>query len=493
MTARERAEATEFVIQRIRSLVQASLETSNAPLFLSTLPFPASSGCSLFDHHQSHGVYSAVLRINQAVLDLAASSARVYVFDFAGWVMELGAQAFDLKMDLYARQPLAAPALMQFADRLARTLRPLLFSSAKVLALDLDNVLWGGVVGEDGIHGLQIGPDFPGNVFRRIQYEALALKNRGALLALISKNNPSDVEKAFEVLSSMPITLSDFTAVKVSWREKHESLAAVARELNLGLDSFVFVDDQAFEREQMKFHLPQVRILPVTEDPLSILKALNRCTYFDAYRTSVEDLSRGRDYAMQLRRKELEEKSSSTADFLATLDLRAKVSAVSERNLPRVVQMLGKTNQFNVTTRRHTEAEVRRLMADAGNVLITLSLSDHFGDQGLIALVIAVASEIPDEIRLDSFLMSCRAIGRGAEDVLWSSLLMRASELGYRSLLAEYIASPKNQQVANLFDRFGMHRISSDPDRTSYRIDLPAAAPKPEWITVIEEARDEQS
>jgi FkbH-like protein len=393
-------------------------------------------------------------------------------------------------MDLYARQPIAGgAALISFAAALRRTLRALRRTPSKVLALDLDNTLWGGVLGEDGVSGLKIGSEYPGNVYLRIQQLALGLKRQGVLLVLLSKNNWTDVEQAFDSLPGMALRLSDFATLRVNWRPKHENLKEVAEELNLGLDSFVFVDDQGFEREEMAYFLPEVKILPVADDPLIIWRTLAGTDLFDAFQLSREDRARNADYGKQKERKTLAEKSESVEDFLQSLNLQASIEPVNENSLGRVVQMLGKTNQFNVTTRRHSELEVRRMLGAQGSILLTLSLRDRFGDQGIVGLLMAETEEAAGKagsIKIDSFLLSCRAIGRGAELALWAEFLTQASAAGYKEVVAEYVATKKNSQVADLFDRLGMRLIEGDAQRRFYRLELPAQAEMPAWINLVE-------
>jgi len=484
-SAEERARAADDVVARIRELCSGFARASSAPLFLSTLP-PVRCGRDLSDVHRTDGIEATRYRVNREILDMAAQSRQIHVFDFAGWAALEGRSAFDLKMDLYAQQPISAGALSSFADALRRTLRPIVRPRAKVLALDLDNTLWGGVLGEDGVENLKVGRDYPGNVYLRIQRAVLALKNEGVLLALVSKNNAADVEEAFSRISSLQLSLSDFAAARVNWRSKHENLVEIAEELNVGTDSFVFVDDQAFEREEVAFHLPEVCVLDVTEDPLSILRAILDSDAFDSFRISDEDRGRAADYAAHRERKHLHEQSVSTDAFLGSLKLEATIVDIGDDSLPRVVQMLGKTNQFNVTTRRHAEAKVRAICATPGTAALTLALRDRFGDQGIVGVLLACPGDSTETLHVDSFLLSCRALGRGAELALWSELLRRASANGFRRLTAEYIASAKNAQVADLYDRLGMVRLREDANRCSYELSLPSSAPMPGWIAVNE-------
>lgn len=488
MSAEDRKQASTEIINRIERLCMDYAKVSAVPLFLSTFSELTTCGLAMNDIYSSYSPRYLIFRMNQVLLDLAARYAQIHLFDFSSWVASEGAMAFDLKMDLYAHQPIANRSLMSFSAALRKCFRPLLQAPSKVLAVDLDNVLWGGILGEDGMEGIKIGHDFPGNIYRRIQQHVLSLKHRGVLLVLLSKNNLADVEQAFSKLPDMPLKLDDFVALRVNWQEKYQNLKNVAQELNLGLDSFVFVDDQEFERQQMQFNLPEVSVLATSEDPLQTLRALIYCRAFDAYRVSDEDSKRSTDYVAQTQRRKLESSSQEASGFLYTLQLQARIMPVNEAMIPRVMQMIGKTNQFNLTTRRHLEAKVRRMLANSDNVLRVLSLSDRFGDQGIVGLVIALGDLQTGVAKIDSFLLSCRAIGRGAEQALWFGLASKLLRMGYKFVHAEYLRTEKNSQVADLYDRLGMNKLdSSNEEHSHFSFDLSLSLSKPEWINIVEE------
>jgi FkbH-like protein len=482
MSTEQRRNAYDILNSRLGNIV--SSYRAAAPLFISTLPVPELWKGRLHDLHRPFGVNEIVRRFNVDLHDLA-STGKINIFDFSQWFSSNGSSAIDPKMDFFARQPIAARSMLSFSGAIARLVTPVARPQAKVLAIDLDDTLWGGVLGEDGISGLKISNDYPGNIYRRIQQFVLSLKHRGVLLVLLSKNNLEDVEQAFDALDDMPLKLEDFSLIKVNWREKSHNLSEAAKELNLGIDSFVFVDDQPFEREQMSFTLPEVQVLSAGKDPLSIYIALLNCSNFESVRISQEDITRAQDYQQQLFRKKLET-SCSPEDFLKSLNLEAVIRPVDESNLQRTYQMLAKTNQFNLTTRRHGEANLRRMLAVPGSVLLTLSLGDRFGDQGIVGLCIALKDQDTDSVELDSFLLSCRAIGRGAEDALWGILLRKLSSMGYKKLKATYSVSPKNAQVSNLLDRWGMKRVHENSQNVEYVLELPTKINLPDWIRIDE-------
>ena len=481
-SAEQRRDAIESVILRLRGLVDGYGQGTATPLFLATLEAPGALGPQ--DATLACGRGWALARLNAEILELAAAHRFVYVFDAAAWHAREGAVAYDERLDLYARQPISRRSIGSFALALGRTLAPLFRAPAKVLALDLDNVLWGGIVGEDGVAGIAIGHDYPGNVYRRIQLFASALRARGIVLAVVSKNDIETVRQAFDERPEMILKIDDFAAVRSNWRPKPENLVEIARELNLGLDSVVFVDDQGFEREAMRFQLPEVRVLECGSDPLGILSALETTDAFDMLRVDEADRLRAADYTAQAERRRFASAGGTDMEgFFRSLETVVEIAPVQRGTLERAAQMLHKTNQFNLTTKRHSQAEVERIAGGEG-AAITLSLRDRFGDQGIVGLALARAGGETGEV--DSFLMSCRALGRGAEIALWACLVRRLERRGVRHLRATYARTAKNGQVADFFERVGMTLVREDGETKVYEAQLPLQTDVPEWLSVVE-------
>jgi FkbH-like protein len=478
-SAAERKREIETIATRFRSMVEGYLRIGTAPLVLSTLLAPAAP---LSDATASFGLSWATAYLNALIFELASTSALVYVFDLNGWRQSAGANAFDEKMDFFARQPIARISLGSFSTAVARTLAPLVRPPAKVLAIDLDNVLWGGVLGEEGFGGISIGHEFPGNVYRQIQSHVRGLRDSGVLLALVSKNDPAPVSEAFVRRPEMILSLADFSAVRINWLSKHENLISISAELGLALESFVFVDDQPYERETVRFHLPAVKVLECGSDAFTIMRALRATPAFDALRVGEADRTRVLDYQAQRQRREAGA-TGSLKEFLKTLQLQMAVSPVDAASIDRAHQMLQKTNQFNVTTRRHSRAHLERMIQE-GALALTLSMRDRFGDQGIVGL--AIAMRVGEAADVDTFLMSCRALGRGAERVLWAAFVARLHAAGVRHVRATYDATAKNQQVADLFERFGMTLEAEFGHSRRYCARLPLAAAAPEWVSIPE-------
>ena len=384
------AARVDQVVARVEGAVNLHQRNAHGvPLFLSTIALPVNFSNPVFAAQHCAGLFASVSRVNQKIYEVATSGDGVHVLDLASWAAFEGRVHADATVDFLARQPLSAKGQVGFALFVARSLRPLIIPRRKVLAVDLDNTLWGGVVGEDGVAGLTLGHEFPGNVHLRIQRELLELRNRGVLLVLLSKNNETDARQAFDSLPDMLLKWDDFAVRKIDWNHKHENLREAARELGLGVDSFAFIDDSDYEREQMRQFIPEVLILNDSSDPLHALRSLWETDAFDSLSVTEEDRHRHHDYNIRAVR-DVGAHQDDLETFLKSLEMEVTIEEIGPSNMERVVTMLGKTNQFNLTTRRHSRAQVQTMLESPGSIALALRLRDKFGDQGIIAVLLAV-------------------------------------------------------------------------------------------------------
>jgi FkbH-like protein len=364
---------------------------------------------------------------------------------------------YDRRQMAWTRQPFSAAGVALLAEHLFAAIRALTTGPRKLLVVDLDDTLWGGVVGELGATGVELGDSPRGEAFRAFQRHLRALVRRGVLLAVCSKNNREDALGPFERHPDMVLRLDDIACFHANWEPKVENLQHIARELRLGLDSIVFFDDSAFERDAVRHALPEVEVVDVPEDPTEYVAALQAGLWFESVSLTQADQQRAAQYKVMQQQQTAADTAPDLEAFLAGLQMRASTRILSEEDLPRAVQLLGKTNQFNLTTRRHTAAALRSLLALPGMIALTLRLVDRQLDHGLVALAIA----IPDSefgastMRVDVLLMSCRVIGRTVEDHLVDQLLRRAAAAGFQRIVGEFIQSPKNALVAGLYPRLG--------------------------------------
>ena len=415
------------------------------------------------------GAIDAIRRLNDRLRNaLPAGSCFIDLPAIAG---EMGRRHFyQPRRYHWTRQPFSEAGSEHLARHLWAGIRAITHGPRKVLVLDLDNTLWGGVVGETGPLDITLGESPDGEAYRSFQQLLKELSGRGILLAIASKNNREDALGAFHDNPEMILQLDDFAAIEANWNNKADSLVRIAGHLNLGLDSLVFFDDNPAERELIRQRLPQVAVVEVPDEPALFRQALLDSLCFEHVTLTGADLQRTDHYRAEDQRQQVRQQFNSMADYLQSLQMEAEVRPLDEQDLPRALQLLGKTNQFNLTTRRHGREVVSSMMGDDDAICLTLRLRDRFGDYGLVSVLLAVAEQYQGHraLRIDSWLLSCRAIGRTVEQHLFGSLLQQARSSGWQMLVGEYRSSAKNAQVSDLYPRLGFTQIDSD-DNGSHR------------------------
>jgi FkbH-like protein len=439
-------------------------------------------------HHlaaRSDGAVDRVRRMNAALRDQLPR--RAFFLDLEQVSGTVGRAAFyDMRRYFWTKQPFSEAGACRLAEHLWAGIRALTTGPKKVVVVDLDNTLWGGVVGETGPLGIALGDDPEGEAFQAFQRHLKELARRGVLLAVASKNNPRDAREPFEKNPDMILRLDDFAAFEACWDPKSVMLARLAQTLNLGLDSFVFYDDNPAEREQIRQALPDVAVAEVPADPAEYVRALQAGLWFETAGLTQEDMERAEQYVVERKRRELQTELGSIDDYLASLEMVADVRPITETDLQRVVQLLAKTNQFNVTTRRHTGQDLDRLLALPGAIGLTLRVRDRFGDYGLVGVLLGVPrdGQAAPTLHIDTWLMSCRVIGRTIEHFLLGVLLDRCSELGYHTLLGEYIPTKKNALVRGLYDDLLFQRLGENGDSSVwYKLDVATARRPVTFVT----------
>ena len=361
-------------------------------------------------------------------------------------------------------RPAAAP---MYGELVARVLAARLGRSRKCLVLDLDNTLWGGVIGEDGLGGIVLGQGSAlGEGFLAVQAYAKALSQRGIILAVCSKNDEANAWEPFDKHPEMILRRADIACFVANWEDKAANIIAVAQRLNIGLDSLVFLDDNPFERTRVRESLPMVAVPEVPDEPALVPDILAAAGYFEAVALTDEDRARTQQYRGNTEREALREGAGDLGAYLASLDMRLIWGRFDDANRQRIVQLINKTNQFNLTTRRYSEADYDAFMRDPQVVGLHLRLIDRFGDNGLIAVVIAKAEG--DALLIDTWLMSCRVLGREVEAATLSLLVEEARKHGARRLIGEYLPTAKNGMVRDLYPRLGFAAIAE----TRFVLDL---------------------
>ena len=423
--------------------------------------------------------------INGTLAERLRAFPACYVLDIAGVVVAAGsALADNPKLRHLAALRIPPPALAAIADAYARYVAPLKGLTKKCVVLDLDNTLWGGVVGEDSKDGIRLGNTSPGSEFVEFQAFLKSLTARGILLAVNSKNNPEDALDVIRTHEAMVLRESDFSAIRINWLPKSENMISIASELNIGVDSLVFVDDNPDERERMRQILPSVFTVDMPKDPALYRKALERLPELQTLAVTTEDVGRVERYREIRQREDTKTNSESVETYLGSLEISVEIEVASAATIPRIAQLFAKTNQFNATTRRYSAADVERFASDPTHRLWTLQSRDRFGDHGLVAIALARVDE--REWTIDSFLMSCRVIGYGVESALLAFACARAREAGASAIVGEFVPTAKNAPAADFYARHGFVTTDEGAITQRWHLTLASAAVSPGWIRVID-------
>lgn len=399
--------------------------------------------------------------LNRFLAEEIKGRKNVFIWDFERLVSRKGLDNIhDSKMWHTSRNPFKQSAYVHMADDLLKLILSAKGRVKKCVVLDLDNTLWGGIAGEDGIDGVKLGHDYPGNCYREFQKGLLRLYNRGIILALNSKNNEADAIDIIENHPYMALRGRHFAAMRINWDDKVSNLQALAAELNIGLDSMIFIDDNHVECELVRTRLPEVEVVCLPEKPYLIPSVPDSLPGVENVRLTDEDRNKGEMYRSQIERKKFEKSFDSLDGFLAGLDIEVGIEAADSFSIARIAQLTQKTNQMNLTTRRYTEANVQTFAGDPDIHVFSVSSRDRFGDNGIIgALILRIKG---DECIIDTFLLSCRVIGRNIEGAMMAFIAEFAKRRGVKTLLGEYIPTAKNKPAADMYEKFMFNRTGDN-------------------------------
>jgi FkbH-like protein len=414
-------------------------------------------------------------RLNRLLVEQAPSF--VILHDVNSLVVEAGAASwFDPRLYYEFKMPCGAECLPAYAYSVVSLLRAVRGRSKKVIVVDLDNTLWGGVVGDVGAGGIQLGQGSgEGEAYVAFQKYLKELSQRGIVLAVCSKNDPEKAREPFVRRPDMILKLSDFASFAANWDNKADNLRRIADELNLKLDSFVFVDDNPAERALVRRFLPEVAVPDLPEDPADYIQAVARYRYFETTSFTQEDAARTRFYAEDSRRRELAAIAGDLDSFLKSLAMRIKVEPIHELNIERATQLVNKSNQFNLTTRRYTVAEIRAKAADPEWRTLAFSLRDGLGDNGLISVLLL--RKQADMLAVDTWVMSCRVLQRGVEQFVRNELVELASLERCTGICGSYRPTAKNGLVAGLYAGLGFTAAGAQNNETFWRLGIAGGAP----------------
>ncbi len=422
---------------------------------------------------QENPLHATAEKFNDQLWRLAEESKNIYVLDTNRILRFLGEKnSRDLRSMYAFRQPFTHEFAALLAKEWLAFIRALLGKVRKCIVVDLDNTLWGGVVGEVGPLGIALGQDYPGNAFQNFQRLLLEYYKRGIILAINSRNNPEDVREVFEKNKNMVLNENHFSAIYANWSTKAENLVSIAQDLNIGLDSLVFLDDDSMNRDMVRTQLPEVHVPDFSLAPEEYAQALLDLDVFHQLRLTDEDKERGKMYADERQRKTVLASTQNLEDYITQLGIEFDFSVNAQDIAARLAQLTQKTNQFNLTTRRYTEDEINGFMA-SGQVFAA-DVRDRFGDYG-VTLEAIVLPKDASTAELDIFLMSCRVMGRGVEKEFLRAILEKLEQNGIRRLMASFIPTNKNMPAADFLASNGFTETSRQEDGTiNYGLDIKA-------------------
>lgn len=423
-----------------------------------------------------------ITRLNCKLYDYARSHKSFYIHDINYLSAAYGLERWhELRHWHLYKYAMSVSAIPEFAYSVSSIICSVMGRNKKVLALDLDNTLWGGVIGDDGQSGIEIGSETSeGQSYKRLQEYVKAHKELGVLLTVCSKNDP---ENALEGLNhpDAPLKPNDFACIKANWNEKQRNLDETARELNLLPESFVFLDDNPAEREIVRSQLPEVTVIDF-DNPEECIRALDKCGFFEVTSLSADDAARGEMYRANAERANAERQFADYGEFLKSLEMRAEIRDFDPVHIPRITQLTNKSNQFNLTTKRYTQTEMESVAADPNYIRLCGRLVDKFGDNGIVSVVIGRRDS--KALHIDLWLMSCRVLKREMELAMLDTLVSDCQKAGIAEIVGYYYPTKKNGMVAKLYESFGFTKVSDDGANTVWSLKTENYTPKTTAITI---------
>ena len=434
------------------------------PFIVFTIEGPAN-----ISYTSSSLLIEAINRYNYTLLDAEKRYPNVRLLDITEFTRQYPSdELIDWKYWFISQMGMNPRLAKPFQVWFNRKIDQINLKRKKCLVLDLDNTIWGGILGEDGMEGIQISGDYPGKAFHYFQEVLLELEQNGVILTICSKNNESDVLEVFEKNPFIVLRKEHFSTWRINWNDKATNIREIAGELNIGLDSFVFVDDNPSERELIRQALPMVAVPDFPEQPYnlpSFCKSLVE-NYFRVYAITNEDKEKTAQYKANAQRSLSQKSFTDMESFIESLKIRIDIEQANQFNIPRIAQMTQKTNQFNLTTKRYTEADILSHLNDGWKVYC-MSVSDRFGDNGITGCILINHNEI------DSLLLSCRILGKGIEYAFLNKVMALLKEEGVKTLTARFIPSPKNSQVKDFYESCGFTLLNeTDTSEKIYSINL---------------------
>jgi FkbH-like protein len=481
----DRRTFADETVGRLENLWGAFRAHSQATIIQSTFVLPSERAFGNYELKVADSVGSIFTEINYRLALKARESKNVLLNDVDFLAAAIGrAQWLDARMWNMAKTPCRLEHVPLLAQSLLDTVFAASGSIVKCVVLDLDNTLWGGVIGDDGLEGIALGEFDEGEAFVGFQRFIRELKRRGIILAVVSKNEHANAVLPFREHPHMALKEEDISVFVANWDNKADNIRLVQKTLNIGFDSLVFLDDNPFERNIVREFLPEVVVPELPEDPSLYLQSLADLNLFETASFSEADLQRADQYREEAQRELTKTHFTNINDYLSSLAMEIRLERFSAFNLPRIAQLIQRSNQFNLMTRRHGEAACEAMMKDPSLAPLTLRLADKFGDYGLISVVIL--KHAGEELEIDEYLMSCRVLQRGVESFTMNNIFSYAARLGAKRVVGHYLPTAKNDMVKGFFKSFGFEKVADgDGGASQWALAVDAYRPRETFMTPV--------
>tara|TARA_Y100001958_G_scaffold160115_1_gene166507 strand:+ start:4887 stop:6650 length:1764 start_codon:yes stop_codon:yes gene_type:complete len=462
-----------ILLERITTIIELIRSKSSKPILISSILPVFHFHFNIFDMSDPEGINHIIPKYNKLLATRIKDFNDTYILDFNSFIYDVGYKnLYDPKLAYMARFPINYKIISEYCLYVSRFIARMIKTSSKVIVVDLDNTLWGGVLGDDGIDGIKLGEDYPGSVYKDIQRALKIFKNRGFLLAISSKNDMDLVMSALKKHPEMILKVEDFVSIYANWDNKADNIIKMADELNLGLESFIFIDDNPVERNLVKNSLPMIEVLELPNQDFNFLGMFKHIKGIDKINVLEEDLKKTEMYKSEFSRKSLQKSLKSNDEFLKSLKMTSKIEKLNSLNKARIHQLINKTNQFNLTTKRYSVDEITAMDNNDNYEIFCLSLSDKFGDLGLVACIILKKIE-KEKYQIDSFIMSCRVMGRKVEYLFINYIIKFLMKRKCKALEGVYIPSKRNHIVKNFYQLMGFkNEIINENNEKLYEMNL---------------------
>ena len=458
ISASERKEFVETKVDEIKKLVETFLDNSNSKLVITNFQIPVYSPYGINEQKEDFGMKQLVYEINNKIRHELKDQSLVFIYDFNEFVMKFGEyNVFNYQDYFFGDIKISIDYIPKFADELLGYVNAVMGITKKCIVLDLDNTLWGGVIGEDGFDNIKLGDDPVGRSFVEFQKRLLALNQRGIILAINSKNNFEDAMEVIKKHPSMILREDNFACMKINWDDKVTNLQEISKELNIGLDSMVFFDDDLINQEFVKTSLPEVLVVELPNDSSQFAQIITKMKEFDVLKITEEDVKRNEMYLVQKKRTELKNKIVDFDEFLKQMNIEVNIKKADSFTIPRISQLTLKTNQFNLTTKRYQQEEISSFSSDKDRIVECVQVSDKFGDNGITGVYIIEKKDSKEWI-IDTFLLSCRIMGRKVEEAMLYQIIEKAKNLGIKRIKGKFIPTKKNKPAENFYSDCGFKK-----------------------------------